>query len=79
MKSKRRKKVMDDKQACSHSFTPLTNSMDIKNDLKSFYDAEATKYASTRKKHRTDADIVLEEIKKSGKKNITILEFGCGS
>lgn len=60
--------------------------MDIKKDLKNFYDAEAKKYASTRKKHRTDADAILEEIKKSGlqstesgKKTITILEFGCGS
>jgi len=75
-----------DKQAYSHSFTPLKNFMDIKNNLKNFYDAEAKKYASTRKKHRTDADIVLEKTKKacsssgeSGKKSITILEFGCGS
>jgi len=53
--------------------------MDIKKNLQSFYNAEAKKYASTRKKHRTDADIVLEEIKKCWKKTISILEFGCGS
>lgn len=58
---------------------PFTDRMDIKEDLKNFYDAEAKKYASTRKKHRTDADKILEEIKKSGKKTISILEFGCGS
>ena len=60
--------------------------MDIKDSLRNFYDAEARKYASTRKKHRTDADMILDEIKKSGlqstksgKKTISILEFGCGS
>lgn len=53
--------------------------MDIKKSLASFYDAEAEKYYHTRNKHRTDADIFLDEIKNSGKKTISILEFGCGS
>jgi ubiquinone/menaquinone biosynthesis C-methylase UbiE len=60
-------------------FTQFTKHMTIKTDLKNFYDAEAKKYASTRKKHRSDADAILEEIKKSGEKTIAILEFGCGS
>lgn len=53
--------------------------MDIKESLASFYDAHAEKYYHTRNKHRTDADIFLEEIKNSGKKTVHILEFGCGS
>jgi len=53
--------------------------MDIKTSLASFYDAHAEKYYHTRNKHRTDADIFLDEIKNSGKKTISILEFGCGS
>ena len=53
--------------------------MDIKKSLASFYDAQAEKYFNTRNKHRADADIFLDEIKNCGKKNINILEFGCGS
>ena len=53
--------------------------MSITNELQEFYDAQAEKYYHTRNKHRADADIFLNEIKNSGKKNITILEFGCGS
>jgi len=53
--------------------------MDIKQSLASFYDKEAEKYYQTRNKHRTDADIFLEEIKTCKKKTINILEFGCGS
>jgi len=53
--------------------------MTIQDDLKQFYDAEAKKYAQTREKFRSDADILLDEIKNSEKKVIKILEFGCGS
>lgn len=53
--------------------------MHIKDELQDFYDLEAKKYASTRKKHRADAEKILEQIKKSWKKTISILEFGCGS
>lgn len=53
--------------------------MDIKGELRSFYDAQAEKYYHTRNKHRADADIFLNEIKASEKKTIHILEFGCGS
>lgn len=49
--------------------------MDIKQSLASFYDAQAEKYYHTRNKHRADADIFLDEIKNSGKKTISILEF----
>jgi len=53
--------------------------MDIKKSLANFYDAQAEKYAQTRNKHRSDADILLNEIKIHGKKTLNILEFGCGS
>jgi hypothetical protein len=53
--------------------------MDIKDSLRKFYDANAEKYYQTRNKHRSDADIFLEEIKNSEKKTVHILEFGCGS
>lgn len=51
----------------------------MKKQLEKFYDLEAKKYYFTRKKHRADGEIILNEIKKYWKKNISILEFGCGS
>jgi len=53
--------------------------MKIKNDLKTFYNQEAQKYHQTRKKFRSDGEIILQEIKKNKAKNLSILEFGCGS
>jgi len=53
--------------------------MDIKTSLASFYDKEAEKYYQTRSKHWADADIFLDQLQKSGKKTIKLLEFGCGS
>jgi len=53
--------------------------MNIQSSLRDFYDAQAEKYYHTRNKHRADANIFLDEIKNSGKKTISILEFGCGS
>lgn len=53
--------------------------MSIQSELQEFYDAQAEKYYHTRNKHRADATIFLDEIKKSKKKTIHILEFGCGS
>ena len=53
--------------------------MNIQTELQEFYDAQAEKYYHTRNKHRADANIFLDEIKKSKKKTIKILEFGCGS
>lgn len=51
--------------------------MTIKSDLKNFYDTEAEKYYYTRNKHWHDGEIILNEIKKIKKKNISILEFWC--
>ncbi len=47
--------------------------------LKSFYNKEAKKYSQTRKKHRNDANIILQEIKNKDQKKLTILEIGCWS
>lgn len=47
--------------------------------LKSFYNQEAKKYSQTRKKHRSDANIILEEIKNKEQKKINILEIWCWS
>jgi hypothetical protein len=49
--------------------------MNIKNNIKDFYNKEANKYYYTRNKHRSDGQIILNEIKKLNKKNISILEF----
>ena len=53
--------------------------MSVQDDLKKFYNAEAKKYADTREKFRSDADIFVDEIQSNEKKSIKILEFGCGS
>lgn len=51
--------------------------MNTKENLKAFYDKEAKKYYETRNKHRSDWEIILNEIKNYWKKEISILEFGC--
>lgn len=53
--------------------------MSIQEELRQFYDAEAQKYAKTREKHRSEADIFLDEIKNNDKRTLRILELGCGS
>jgi hypothetical protein len=35
----------------------------IKKDLAGFYDNQAKKYSETRKKHRSDAELILETIR----------------
>jgi SAM-dependent methyltransferase len=51
--------------------------MNIKNELKNFYDNEAKKYHSSRQKLRTDWKRIVDEIIKSWKKEVDILEFWC--
>ena len=51
--------------------------MSIQDDLRQFYDAEAKKYAQTREKFRSEADVFLHELANDEKKTIKILEFGC--
>lgn len=49
--------------------------MNIKKDLKDFYDKNAKKYHETRKKHREEINLIINEI--SVEKKISILEFWC--
>lgn len=51
----------------------------IHEDLAKFYDHEASKYASTRKKIRLEADIFIDQIASFPKESLRILELGCGS
>ena len=51
----------------------------VREDLASFYDAEASKYASTRKKARPEAELLLSHIHKHPEQSLKILELGCGS
>jgi hypothetical protein len=47
----------------------------VKEDLKDFYNRYAKKYHETRKKHREEVEIILNEISESKDKKISILEF----
>lgn len=49
-----------------------------KDDIKNFYNKVAEKYYLSRQKHWSDWKVILEELKKTKKKNISILEFWCG-
>ena len=49
----------------------------VKEDLKRFYNNNAKKYHETRKKHREEAEIILNEISQNKSKKISILEFWC--
>lgn len=60
-----------------HLQTNLYFKMDTKKELANFYDKEATKYYQTRNKHRSDWDIIIQEIQKYWKQEISILEFWC--
>ena len=58
-----------------------TNEQDhiISFQLKSFYNQESIKYSQTRKKYRSDANLILEAIQNHPNKDIRIIELGCGS
>jgi hypothetical protein len=53
--------------------------MNILFDLKNFYNNQAEKFHYTRKKEWPEFEYILKEIKSSKKRNIKILELGCGS
>jgi hypothetical protein len=53
--------------------------MDIKTELKNFYNKSAKKYHETRNKYWNEFDVLINEIDLNSKKKISILEFGCGS
>ena len=54
---------------------------EIKQDLESFYNSEAKKYAETRKKFWHEEKAILDAITPLFEKNdkVRVLEFGCGS
>jgi len=51
----------------------------IQEDLADFYDQEANKYASTRKKIRPEAPLLIKAVKQNTKDSIKIIELWCGS
>ena len=57
------------------------SNQEIKQNLKSFYDKEAKKYAETRKKFWHEEKAILNEITPlfENWRNVRVLEFGCGS
>ena len=59
----------------------LFGKQEIKQDLQSFYNSEAKKYAETRKKFWHEEKTILDEISPLFKewKKVRVLEFGCGS
>lgn len=52
--------------------------MNIKAELKDFYNTESDKYTSTRKKQRSEAVLLVNEFNKIDKKTIKVLELWCG-
>jgi tRNA G46 methylase TrmB len=57
------------------------DNQEIKQDLQSFYNTEAKKYAETRKKFWHEEKAILDAITPLFEKNdkVRVLEFGCGS
>ena len=66
---------------CCKNFDELFGNQKIKQDLESFYNSEAKKYAETRKKFWHEEKAILEAITPlfEQKEKVRILEFGCGS
>ena len=61
------------------SITSIFGRQEIKENLQSFYDKEAKKYAETRKKFWHEEKAILNEITPLFENNgkIRVLEFGC--
>jgi len=57
--------------------------MQIKQNLKNFYNQQASKYHHSRQKYRADGELLINSLQSYAKKNknkkIKILELGCGS
>ena len=51
----------------------------VHEDLANFYDHEASKYASTRKKVRPEAPMLIDAVQRNTKDSIKIIELWCGS
>ena len=78
LKSKKRKKSIISEQKKNDIFF---GNQEIKQDLESFYNSEAKKYAETRKKFWHEEKAILDAITPLFENNdkVRVLEFGCGS
>lgn len=76
--TKRRKKSIKISETNSNDFF---ENQEIKQDLQSFYNCEAKKYAETRKKFWHEEKAIIDAITPLFEQNekVRILEFGCGS
>lgn len=79
LKSKKRKKSV--KIAEPKKNNEFFGNQEIKQDLQSFYNSEAKKYAETRKKFWHEEKAILDTITPLFENNdkVRVLEFGCGS
>ena len=79
LKSSKRKESL--KISESKKNDELFGNQKIKQDLESFYNSEAKKYAETRKKFWHEEKAILEAVTPlfEQKEKVRILEFGCGS
>ena len=79
LKLKRRKKSV--KIAETKKNNDFFGNQEIKQDLQSFYNSEAKKYAETRKKFWHEEKAILDTINPlfEEKEKVRVLEFGCGS
>ena len=79
LKSKKRKKSVKIPEPKKNN--EFFGNQEIKQDLQSFYNSEAKKYAETRKKFWHEEKAILDAITPLFENNdkVRILEFGCGS
>ena len=79
LKSKKRKKSVKIPEPKKNN--EFFGNQEIKQDLQSFYNSEAKKYAETRKKFWHEEKAILEAITPLFENNnkVRVLEFGCGS
>lgn len=80
-KSAQTLKKVSSKKTKINKKTDFFENQHVKQDLKSFYDKEAKKYAETRKKFWHEEQAILNVITPlfDGNKKVRILEFWCGS
>lgn len=79
LKSRRRKKSINISEPKKNN--EFFGNQEIKQDLQSFYNSEAEKYAETRKKFWHEEKAILDAITPlfENKDKVRVLEFGCGS
>ena len=79
LKSKKRKKSVKIPEPKKNN--EFFGNQEIKQDLQSFYNSEAKKYAETRKKFWHEEKAILDTINPlfEEKEKVRVLEFGCGS